>query len=308
MLQQTLEPAAGALPAGLLHLHRLAEQLTVTGPEAGRNLRVVVTVPTLRLAGVAAALGSALAPVECRDCEHSNLEPGVRVAGCISGRFSDSELVAVDDDEVAFAGVRLRGNRDSVNRLPEGFPQRPDKRLPDDVRQQVVEALGCVEGVDGKRLSAAAAHPVVVAGEPGRFRTDVDLLSAANTVLRPQGRLVAGAHLTDWFRYPVLLMGAIPDVDDVPWAATLRPRLVIITGSVGWVTSSRRNWPDVPVLVLLSRRRPAAVDAAALLKAAGWAAPVSVPAALAELLRPTAGLEIVCLTEPEPAAIDEESW
>jgi hypothetical protein len=48
VLQQTIEPAAGSLPAGLLHLRRLAEQLTITGPGGGRNLRVVVTVPTLR--------------------------------------------------------------------------------------------------------------------------------------------------------------------------------------------------------------------------------------------------------------------
>jgi len=49
VLQQTVKPAAGSLPAGLLYLRRLAEQLTITGPGPGRNLRVVVTVPTLRL-------------------------------------------------------------------------------------------------------------------------------------------------------------------------------------------------------------------------------------------------------------------
>ena len=103
-------------------------------------------------------------------------------------------------------------------------------------------------------------------------------------------------------------MGAIPDRDDVPWVAALRPRLVVITGSAGWVTSSRRNWPDVPVLVLLPRRSPAAVDVAALLKASGWVAPAVVPPALGPLLRPTVGLEVLCVTEPEAAALDEDLW
>jgi hypothetical protein len=308
VLQQTVEPMAGSYPAGLLYLRRLAEQLTGTGPGAGRNLRVVVTVPTLRLAGVVAVLGSALAPVECRDCEHAKLERGVRVAGWVSGRLTDLRLVAVSDDELNFGGFRLRGNRDSVHRLPAGFPKRGDTRLPDDDRQEVAQALACAKDVVGQRLSAAAAHPVVVAGEPGTFRTDVDLLSEASTSLHPRGRLFAGAHLHDWFRYPVLLMGAIPDRDDVPWVAELRPRLVVIPGSAGWVASSRRNWPDVPVLVLLSRRSPAAVGAAALLKASGWAAPARVPAALGPLLRPTAGLEVLCVTEPEAAAVDEDLW
>ncbi|MBS4729852.1 hypothetical protein MSM1_16365 [Mycobacterium sp. SM1] len=308
MLQQTAERPVGSLPAGLRHLCRLAEQLTIVGPGAGRNLRVVVTIPTLRLAGVAATLGSALAPVECRDCEHAKLAPGVRVAGWVSGRLTDSQLVAVSDNELMFGGIRLRGNRDSVHRLPTGFPQRPDTRLLDDVRQELAEALGCAEGVVGQRLSAAAAHPVVVAGRPGTFRADVDLLSAASTSLHLQGRLFAGTDLHDWYRYLVLLMGAIPDREDVPWVATLRPRLVIITGTAGWLASSRRNWPDVPMLVLFSRRSPAAADAAALLKASGWAAPAALPAALRPLLQPTAGLGVLCLTEPATAAVDEDLW
>lgn len=307
MLQQTVEPATG-YPAGLLHLRRLAEQLTIAGPSVGQNLRVVVTVPTLRLAGVAAALGSALAPVECRDCEHAKLERGVRVAGWVSGRLTDSPLVAVSDDEVMFGGIRLRGNRDSVHRLPAEFPERRDTLLADDDRHKVAEALGCPEAVVGQRLSAASAHPVVIAGEPSTFRADVNLLSEASTSLHLRGRLFAGAHLRDWFRYPVLLMGAIPDRGDMPWVATLRPRLVIITGTAGWLPSSRRNWPDVPMIVLLSRRSPAAANAAALLRASGWPAPAALPATLRPLLQPTAGLAVLCLTEPAAAPVDEDSW
>lgn len=289
-------------------MRRLAEQLTITGLGAGPNLRVVVTVPTLRLAGVWAALGSTLSPAQCHDCEHAKLERGAQVAHWASGWLKDSRLDAASDDELRFDGIRLRGNRDSVHRLPADFPERRDTRLPDDVRPELAQALGCAESVVGQRLSAACAHPVVVAGEPGTFRADVDLLSAASTSLHARGRLLAGARLQDWFRYPVLLMGAIPDRDDVPWAAALRPRLVVITGSAGWVASSRRNWPDVPVLVLLSRRSPAAADAAASLKERGWAPPAVVPAALDPLLRPTKGMEVLCVTEPEAAAADEDAW
>lgn len=306
-LPQNVEPAT-RYPAGLLHLGRLAEQLTIAGPRAGRNLRVVVTVPTLRLAGVMAALGAAFARVDCFDCEHLKLERGVQVAGWCSGRLTDKRLDELSDDELRFGGLRLRGNRDSVHRLPAGFPHRPDTRLPDNVRVEVAEALDCAQGVAGQRLSATCAHPVVVAGEPGSFRADVDLMFPSETSPRLRGRLFAGLQLQGWFRYPVLLMGAIPDRDEVPWAAALRPRLVVIVGSAGWVASSRRNWPEVPMLVLLSRRRSAAADAAAGLQASGWAAPAVLPATLSALLAPRAGLEVLSLTEPEAAAVDEDLW
>ncbi|MEV3938614.1 hypothetical protein AB0K52_21900 [Glycomyces sp. NPDC049804] len=308
MRQQAAESTAGSFPSSLHNLHRLAEQLTITAPSVDQNLRVVVTVPTLHLAGVAAALGSVLAPFECLDCAHAKLEPGIRAASWVSGQLKDLRLREVNDLELDFGGFRLRGNRDSVHRLPAGFPQRSDTRLPDDARHEVAEALGCAEGVAGQRLSAAAAHPVVVAGEPGTFRADVDLLSDAAASLHLQGRLLAGAGLQDWFRYPVLLMGSIPDVADVPWAAELCPRLVVITGSTGWIASSRRNWPSVPLLVLLPRRSPAAADAAAMFKESGWPTPTVVPAELGSLLQPTAGLEVLCVTEPKAVPVDEDLW
>ncbi|WP_163670830.1 hypothetical protein [Mycobacterium parmense] len=255
-----------------------------------------------------AALGAAFARVDCFDCEHLKLERGVQVAGWCSGRLTDKRLDELSDDELRFGGLRLRGNRDSVHRLPAGFPHRPDTRLPDNVRVEVAEALDCAQGVAGQRLSATCAHPVVVAGEPGSFRADVDLMFPSETSPRLRGRLFAGLQLQGWFRYPVLLMGAIPDRDEVPWAAALRPRLVVIVGSAGWVASSRRNWPEVPMLVLLSRRRSAAADAAAGLQASGWAAPAVLPATLSALLAPRAGLEVLSLTEPEAAAVDEDLW
>jgi hypothetical protein len=65
--------------------------------------------------------------------EHLKLERDARVAGWVSGRLTDSPFVALSDDELTFGGIRLRGNRDSVHRLPAGFPERRDTRLSDDV-------------------------------------------------------------------------------------------------------------------------------------------------------------------------------
>lgn len=308
MRQETAAPEAARLPAGLLHLRQLAHELTRLGPAAPRNLRVVVTVPTLRLSGVAATLGAALAGTRCDDCHHRQLARGTRVTGWVSGKFVDSELSTFTDNLLGFGGITLRGNRDLVHRLPEGFPERRDWRLPDDVRTDVAAALGCTEAVAGQRLSAASAHPVVVAGEPSAFRSDVDELAEASVALHLRGRLHAGSHLHDWFRHPVLLMSAVPEPEDVPWAEQLRPRLVVITGSAGWVGSSRRNWPDVPLLVLLPRRSPASCDVAGLICASGWAALNPVPPSLAQLLRPAAGIEVLCRVEPEAGADDEDLW
>lgn len=269
---------------------------------------MVVTVPTLRLAGVAAALGAVVADVRCGDCLHTRLERGAQVTGWVSGKFVDATLNGLDDDELTFAGIRLRGNRDSLHRLPDGFPKRHHWRLTDELRAEVAAALRCPEAVAGQRLSAAAAHPVVIAGAPSAFRDDVDELAAASPRLHLRGRLHAGGHLHDWFRHPVLVMGAMPHPEEAPWAKELRPRLVMITGSAGWVGSSRRNWPDVPILVLLPRRSPAACDAASLIGAYGWKPPDDVPPELTPLLQPATGLEVLCVVEPEAAAEDEDLW
>lgn len=309
MLQEKAAPEAVRLPAGLLHVRQLAYELSRLGPTAPRNLRVVVTVPTLRLSGVAAALGAVLTSgTRCEDCPHRQLAPGARVTGWVSGRFVDSTLSTITDDLLRFGGITLRGNRDQVHRLPDDFPERRHGRLPEDVRTDVAAALGCTEANAGQRLSAVSAHPVVVAGEPSVFRGDVEELAEASSSLHLRGRLYAGSHLHDWFRHPVLLMGAVPEPEHVPWAQQLRPRLVIITGSAGWVGSSRRNWPDVPILVLLPRRSPASCDVARLICASGWAALSAVPPPLAQLLRPAAGIEVLCRVEPEAGADDEDLW
>jgi len=106
------------LPAGLRRLQELGFSLACPLPSHERHLRVIVTVPTLRMAGVAAAFGAALADVACRDCDHQNLIVGKRVAGFVSGKFVDGTLSDIDVGGLRFAGITLTENRDSVHNLP----------------------------------------------------------------------------------------------------------------------------------------------------------------------------------------------
>lgn len=309
MRDEQRHPPSEAMPAGLLRLRDLAQRLVATSGQAERNIRIVVTVPTLRLAGVAAVLGALLADYSCHDCEHQQLEPGVRVAGWVSGRFKDASLARLGNDELMFGGITLRGNRETVHRLPEGFPERADTRLPHELRADIAASLGCTPSVAGQRHSARCAHPVVMVGEPGAFRADVTCMAEAETGPSIRGQLESGIGLCGWYRHPVLLMGTVPDAGEVPWAAKLRPRLVVLSGSAGWVGSSRHLWPDVPILVLLSRRSASACETAALISASGWPAAQAVPAALAGVLQPKHhGLEIMSVVEPDTAPPDEDLW
>jgi hypothetical protein len=298
--------AVAALPAGLRQLHGLAAALT-SATDLPADLRVVVTVPTLRLGGAVAALGAAGVELDCTGCGHTQLEPGARVTGWATGRFTDSRLMSLTDDELCFAGIRLRGNRDSVHRLPDDFPDRPDARLTDDVRTAVAGALGCADPVAGQRLSATCAHPVVVAGEPSAFRDDATALAAAPS-LHARARLHHGTRLRDWFRHPVLTVGSLPEPEELPWAAGVVPRLLVIAGSAAWTASSRRLWPDVPVLALLARRSPAACGVTTMISASGWAMPAQLPAELDRWATPGAGLEIARLLEPAAACDGEDLW
>jgi hypothetical protein len=298
----------GNIPTGLIRLREVSQCLTESACNVERNLRILVTVPTLRLAGAVAALGSVLAEDACRGCAHQYLEAGARISAWASGRFVDATLSYIDDQEACFGGLRLRGKRDSMHRLPSGFPERADARFPDEIRADVAAGLACTLGIAGQRHSARCPHPVIVAGEPKAFRDDVEALAACDTRLHIRGRLDPGHGLTDWFRHPVLRVHAIPELSEAPWAAELRPRLLIVRGSVGWMASSRRLWPGVPILALISRRSPAGCEVAATIRAFGWPRAIALPPALSDLLRPGHGLEVSAYVEPEAAPHDEDLW
>lgn len=307
MLQRRARAEAEVLPAGLRHLHCLAQALTCLETASARNLRVIITVPTPQLAGVVVTLGATLVNRLCRDCPHTRLEVGARVTGWLSGEFIDASLDRMSDEELMFAGVHFRGDRGSVHRLPEGFPERSRWRLPDELRREVAEALKCNPEIAGQRLSASAAHPVVVVGEWSTFLKDVDLLAKASPVLHVRGRMHSG-RLEEWFRHPVLTERTIPQPERIPWARELQPRLILFTGSAAWARSSRSVWPNVPIILLLSRRSPAASRVASVISVSGWPAPRNLPPTLVSLLKPTAGLEIFCRIEPETTCDEEDMW
>lgn len=243
-----------------------------------------------------------------RDCDHQNLTVGNRVAGFVSGKFVDGTLSGIDVDGLRFAGIKLTENCDSVHNLPAAFPERGDTSLSAELRAELAAMLGCSPGVVGHRQSARCAHPVVVAGEASAFREDVDCLADAASSLRIGVRLDTGHGLRDWFRHPVLVMSTIPGPDEALWAAALCPRLVILTGSAGWIGSWRGHWPDVPVLALLSRRSPGACETAATIAAAGWPRATALPPHVRRLLAPGVGLEVLSVVEPASLSGDEEPW
>ncbi|MGY1805788.1 hypothetical protein ACI8AF_00285 [Blastococcus sp. SYSU D00669] len=296
------------LPAGLRQLHGLGNALVRSAEDLAPNLRIVVTVPMLRPAGVVAALGAVSAALPCTSCPHRELAVGSRVAGWRSGFFTDDRLDALSDHEFAFGGLRVRGNHDTVHRLPDGFPERATTRLADGMRAQIADAHGWPEPLVGQRLSSSCAHPVVLAGQPTAVHEDVEALAAAAPALRTPGRLLPGHRLQDWFRHPVLAVGSLPSPDQQPWATAVHPRLTVINGTAGWATSHRHLWPATPMLILLSRRSPAACEAAASIATSAWPEPPAFPDTLAPWLVPGHGLEITCRVEPAADPDGEDLW
>jgi hypothetical protein len=275
------------------------------------GLRVIVTCPITRFAAVAAAFGALDVDLGCDSCLHGQLGDGMRVSAYLDGRFTDKLLLRAGQAELDFGGERLARNRDSVHRLPTSFPERHDHRLDPEFREQLMAYLGCLPVAVGFRHSARCAHPVLIVGEPTAVRDDVAVLAALHPDACLPGRLDVGTQLDAWYRHPVLTVGRLPRPAVDGWLNEVRPRLVVFAGSAGWAMSWRGRWPNVPQLVLLSRRSPAAVEAAAAIVAAGW--PVPEAAALnlpSGVLVPGAGLEIGVRCEPHqvPGEEGEEEW
>jgi hypothetical protein len=302
-------PAPIDMPAGLAQLHQLARALTSAAVPDG--LRVIVTCPTTRFAAAAAALGALDVDPGCDSCLHEQLADGTRVSAYLDGRFTDKVLLHAGQAELDFGGHRLASNRDSVHRLPSTFPERHDHRLDPEFRELLMPYLGCPPAAVGFRHSARCPHPVLVIGEPTAVRDDVAALAALRPDAHLPARLHIGTRLDAWYRHPVLAVGRLPRPDADRWLDEVRPRLVIFAGSAGWLVSWRGRWPDVPQLVLLSRRSPAAAEAVAAIAVAGWAAPeagiLNLPGGV---LVPGAGLEIGARCEPCPLSgdQDEEQW
>jgi len=295
-ISRTVPPVAVDLPVGLARLRNIAHALTSAAVPDG--LRIIVTCPTTRFAAVAAAVGALEAGLCCDGCLHEQLGDGMRVSAYLDGRFTDRTLLHAGHAELDFGGQRLVRNRDSVHRLPYAFPERHDHKLDPDLREQLMLYLACQPAAVGFRHSARCAHPVLIVGEPGAVRDDLGVLDALHPGAHLPARLHIGTHLAAWYRHPVLAVGRLPGPGVDGWLDQVRPRLGVFAGSAGWSASWRSRWPNVPQLVLLSRRSPAAAEAAAAITA-GWAMPpAGMPHLPGGLLAPGAGLEIGVRCEP----------
>jgi hypothetical protein len=312
IIARTVVPARPSvsidLPSGLGKLRQLGGALMSAAVPDG--LRIIVTCPTTRFAAAAAALGALDVDPCCASCLHEQLADGVRVSAYLDGRFTDKVLLHSGPAELDFGGHRLASNRDSVHRLPSAFPERHDQRLDPELREQLMSHLGGPPAAVGFRHSARCAHPVLIVGEPTAVRDDVAVLAALHPDAYLPARLHVGTRLDAWYRHPVLAVGRLPQPGADRWLDEVRPRLVVFAGSAGWLVSGRGRWPDVPQLVLLSRRSPAAAEAAAAIGVSGWAAPdagmLNLPVGV---LVPGAGLEIGARCEPRPLNGEEdEEW
>ncbi len=309
MIARTATPAPIDLPAGLARIRLLAGALTSTAAPDG--LRVIVTCPTTRFAPVAAALGALEVNLDCDGCLHRKVTDRAWVSAYLDGRFTDRIIMHAGPVELDFGGERLARNRDSVHRLPAGFPERRDHRLLPQLREQLIAHYSCWPAAAGFCHSARCAHPVLIVGEPTAVRDDVADLAAMYPGAYLIARLDSGNSLDGWYRHPVLVAGRLPRPEADGWLDEVRPRLVVFAGSAGWTASWHGRWPTVAQLVLLSRRSPAAVETAAAIAAAGWPAP---PTGMLDLpagaLVPGRGLEIGICREPcqLPAEEGEEEW
>jgi hypothetical protein len=304
-----LPSAPFQFPAGLARLRLLAR--AVTSDTTPDSLRVIVTCPTTRFAAVAATLGALERHLDCGSCLHRKLTDRVRASAYLAGRFTDTMILHAGPVELDFGGERLTRNRDSVHRLPAAFPERRDHRLDPRLREQLISCYNCLPAAVGFRHSARCAHPVLVVGEPTAVRDDIAVLATLHPGAYLAARLDHGNMLDGWYRHPVLVAGRLPRPEADSWLDEVRPRLVVFAGSAGWAASWRGRWPSVPQLLLLSRRSPAAVEAATSITAASWPVPTSWAQNLADPVpKAGAGLEIGFRCEPYqvPGEEDEEEW
>jgi hypothetical protein len=311
------------MPAGLKQLYALGKRLGVPNETSPNNFRVVVSVPTRRLASTALALG---AMETSWDCDH---RCGHRVIDSVPHRaafYDDQHLKDHDACLDDLGRVRVSAQNSFVSNrgihlLPERFPLREQTPRGQGFEAEIADLaqeLECDMALAGIERSELGVHPVVVAGYVSHSRDDVMLPGSPLAALHPLGRLAPGGFSKDgepgWFRYPVLLAKELPEPeDDFQWLSSVEPRLVVYVGMNAAQQSCRYIWPRTPAVVLLGRRSSVSADALKTIENLGWN-PESTPSSeSAGPLRPGNGLEISCWTElgrrsPDDAEEEEPEW
>lgn len=311
-------PGAETLPRGLRRLIRIGNVLAARQWPESRRLRIVVTVPTARLAGLAVSLGAIKAEAACEpQCLHAQLDETPRLSACYWDRHLQDHEAWRDHRGIHVGTSTFTQQLDSIHRLPDGFPARD--RVPRNTSSrsegEIADlALAYREepAIAGLRRSAMGVHPVLYVGNAGELRADIDAAAKAQPLqaFHVLGNLAPGENYDSWFRHPVIVMHKTPVPGLHPWLDQVRPRLVVRCGQASLLQPMAGLWDAVPHVVLLSRRAPSTLDAIAAISAMGWR-PLdrdSVPTCLRGVVRPGHGLEVSCFSEPPGciAVLDEE--
>ena len=296
------------LPLGLRRLIRLGNVLAAWQLPENERLRIVVTVPTTRLAGLAVSLGATEAVVSCGpECHHAQLDSTPRLAACYWDRHLQ-DLEAWRDNQGVHVGTStFTKHMDSIHRLPEDFPAR--NRLPRNLNSRSETEIADLAlvydeepAIAGFRRSAMGAHPVLYMGNADELSADIEAASMTQPLqaFHVLGRLAPGNGYESWFRHPMIVVHKAPVPGRYPWLNQVMPRLLVRCGQISLFQPMAGLWDAVPHVILLSRRAPSTLDAIWAIAEMGWR-PLDhkrVPAFLREAVRPGQGLEIACYSEP----------
>lgn len=311
-------PVTSPLPSGIRRLIRLGNVLAARQWPESQSLRIVVTVPTMRLAGLAVSLGATEAEfLHGPQCQHAQLDGTPRLSACYWNRHLQDREAWRDCRGVHVGTSTFTQHLDSVHRLPEGFPAR--ERVPRNANSRseteiadLALAYGEEPAIAGFRRSTMGAHPVLYMGNFSELRADIDAaMEAPLQALHVLGRLAPGEGYDSWFRHPVIVVHKAPVPGLHPWLDQVMPRLLVRCGQASLLQPMAGLWDAVPHVVLLSRRAPSTFDAIGAIAEMGWR-PLDhdrVPASLREAVRPGEGLEVACFSEPPGriAVLDEEA-
>ncbi len=297
------------IPPGITRLLRIGEIL------AGREwpelpaLRVILTVPTSRFAGLALALGATRATAPCSSaCGHAQLDTIPRLAACYFDRHLQDLEARLDSAGVHIGQSTFTQHFDSVHRLPCGFPERDP--LPRNTNshsdaeiKDLAGAFAEEEYVAGFRRSAMSAHPVLYVGDYTELQRDIYVASQTPSLskLHPLGNLAPGKDYPSWFRHPVIAVTSAPDLRHHSWLFAVRPRLVVGCGYRSLLKLKAGIWDTVPHVALLSRRSPSSVNAVRAIQEMRWrrVSRAAIDDELGTALQPGDGLEIGCFCAPD---------
>jgi len=316
-------PPFETMPAGLRQLHDLGALLGRPDSSLPDNFRVVVSVPTRRLASTALALGAMKNPWDCDNrCRHRVADDEPRMASFYDNRLlRDNDARKGENGRVYVSPQNSFSSSRGVHLLPSSFPPRepsPRGQAFEDEIKDLAEAMNLTVAQAGTERSELGAHPVIVVGYVSRSYIDVKLPGSPLACLHPLGCLAPGgfgsAAAPGWYRHPVLLAMRLRDPDDgFAWLREVEPRLVVYVGMSAVRGSVRDIWPRTPALVILNRRANVSANSFELIENLGWRPESLQLSGSANPFRPGSGLEITRWTElggstPEDVGDEGPEW